>query len=149
MAPYCTPDDLAGKLPRKRLVELVSDYPRAAWEDQDVQQALVEIIAQAQDQVDATVGLVGTVPVDPVTKQVKGLTVDLALCQALLRRPPMADGWADILKNAHATLRGIARGDIALQRDQQSAQEPPPMDRGISVETDAPRWNNGFWGKFR
>jgi phage gp36-like protein len=147
MAPYCTPEDLAGKATNKDLISCVSDDARAAWTDPAVQTALEDIIAQAQDQVDSAVGAVGTVPVDPVTAQVKSLTIDLAVCQVLLRRPPLPDGWADVLKAAQANLRGIAKGDIPLVGVQVDA--PPPVDKGVTVASSPPMWGHDFWDRFR
>jgi len=147
MAPYCTPDDLAGRVPKKDLVQLVSNDRSAVWEDASVQAELTKIIAQAQDKVDAAVGQVRPVPVDPATVQVKVLTLDLAVCLAFLRRPPMPEGMGALLQSAEATLRGIARGDIPVQTAVQD--ELPVVDKGATVVSDEPHWDGNFWGGFR
>lgn len=148
MPSYCTPEDMAGKIPKRELIQLVSPDRAAAWEDAAVQAELLRIIVQAQDKVDAALGAVVALPLAAVTAQVRTLTLDLACCYAYLRRPPLQEGWGAVLQSAEATLRGIARGDIPVQL---TASEPqaPPVDNRVVIETEPPRWDAGFWGGFR
>ncbi len=148
MPSYCTPEDMAGRIPKRELIQLVSIDTAATWESVSVQAELARIIGQAQDKVDAALGAVVGLPLAAVTAQVKTLTLDLACCYAYLRRPPLQEGWGAVLQSAEATLRGIARGDIPVQVPASEAQTPP-VDNRMIVESESPRWGSGFWGGFR
>lgn len=105
---YSTATDLKKLVSPEVLAQLADDGPGAAATADEV---IAEAIDQADREIDAYVGAVMPVPLDPVPLLVANLSPKIALYNLFRRRPHLEAGeWGDEYKRCVRLLERIARG---------------------------------------
>jgi phage gp36-like protein len=147
---YCTSDDLTRLLPESELLELADDDGVASLDDPGVQAVLAEAIDQADREIDAYVGMVKAVPLDPVPPLVANLSAKIAVHGLYIRRPGLSipDSIAEAYKQALQMLGRIAAGKLSLGQEKDGATEEPGTVQMATV-TGSPRFTSRTWSDFR
>lgn len=131
---YSTVPDLLKLLPESEALQLADDNLSGSLTDPAVAAVLSEAIEQADREIDAYVGAVRPVPLEPIPALVANISAKLAVHTLYLRRPGVdePEAWQRETARCLRLLESIATGKIAL------GAEP-----GGSVQPDggSPQWS--------
>jgi phage gp36-like protein len=147
---YCTSDDLTRLLPASELLDLADDTGAASLDDPGVQAVLAEAVDQADREIDAYVGMVKSVPLDPVPPLVANLSAKCAVHGLYIRRPGLSipDSIAEAYRQALQMLGRIAAGQLSLgQKEDGTTEEPGTVQ--MATTTGARRFTPSTWSDFR
>lgn len=130
--PYSTTADILKILPESEVLHLADDEDIGIVGASSVAAVLSEAIEQADREIDAHVGVVRAVPLDPVPALIANLSAKLAVHNLYLRRPGIVepDSWQRETSRCLRLLEAIATGRLAL------GAQPGPS-------TPAPSWSAG------
>lgn len=113
---YCTVDDLTRILPVTDLLQLASDSSTGTLADTAVLAVISEAIDQADREIDAYVGRVRQVPVEPVPALIANLSARMAIYNLFARRPGLEgyEAVRDRYARALDILRAVADGTMTI-----------------------------------
>jgi len=127
---YCAYADIKKILPEETLVQLTDDEGAGVAN----QTRISEAIAQADDEINAYLGMKYSLPLSPVPAIVKKLSVDMAVYNLYSRRmESIPETRAERYKNCLRLLEGIAAGKISIGE----ATEPAGEEDQVKVSTSA------------
>jgi len=107
---YCTQDDLLTLISREELAELTAESG-----DTPDSQVVAAAISRAEGEIDARAGTRYAVPLTPVTPQIKGVALDLALYHLYARRSLAPAVRRQKYEAALQFLQQVARGEAVLE----------------------------------
>lgn len=125
---YCTQDDILEQLDEDILIQLTDDDNAGVVDDNKVTRA----IADADEEIDAYLGVRYSLPFAATPNLVRKYSVDLAICNLYARRRGAPEDRADRCDQVRKDLDKIAQGKMALD-------VPDPAqdaDAGPRVTTD-------------
>lgn len=108
---YCTLADLIKKIPESALISLSNDIPGQTEVDAAI---IAEAIATADTEIDSYVGLVQSVPMDPIPPLLTDLSAKMAIWNLHLRKYFKSEIWQDTYKTCQRILLRIAEGKLEL-----------------------------------
>lgn len=123
---YATVDDLLKLLPESQALGLADDDLSGSLADPAVATVLAEAIEQADREIDAYVGAVRPVPLDPVPALVANISAKLAVHNLYLRRQGLdePDVWQRETARCLRLLEQVATGKIALGAETGTTAQP-------------------------
>lgn len=133
---YCATADLEKLMSAESLRQLADDGPDGpAYEA-----VLAEAIEQADREIDAYIGVVQEVPLDPVPPLVANLSAKIAVYNLYRRRDHLDGGaWADEYKRAMALLSKIASGGLSLGKSGEAGSGPAePLEPNTMIVNTPP-----------
>lgn len=113
---YCTIDDLTRILAEAELLQLADDTGSSALTDVAVVAVISEAIDQADREIDAYVGVIRAVPLDPAPSLIVNLSARMAIYNLFTRRPGL-DGYEtarERYEQATNILRAVAAGKMSI-----------------------------------
>ena len=118
---YSNLEDLTALLPEATLIKLSNDQRQAEVVDLvNIDQA----INQADREIDGFVGLVRTVPLNPVPQLIQTLSGQMAIFNLYRRRGQVPDMWQSQYSSAKRTLERIGQGSMSLGAEAGATAEP-------------------------
>lgn len=123
---YSTVRDLLRLLPEYEVLQLADDRNTGKIICRGVQAVLKEAIDQADREIDSYVGVVRSVPLDPVPALVTNISSKLAVHHLYLRRPGVdePEPWQRETARCMRLLEHIATGKLALGAEDGESAAP-------------------------
>ena len=133
---YCTTADMEKLMSAESLRQLADDGPDGpAYED-----VLAEAIEQADREIDAYIGVVQSVPLDPVPPLVANLSAKIAIYKLYSRRDHLDPGvWGKGYERALSLLQKIATGGLSLGSSGEDGSGPAePLEPNTMIVNTPP-----------
>lgn len=113
---YCTIDDLTRILAEAELLQLADDTGSGALTDVAVVSVISEAIDQADREIDAYVGVIRAVPLDPVPSLIVDVSARMAIYNLFTRRPGLGgyEAARERYEQASNILRAVASGKMSI-----------------------------------
>jgi phage gp36-like protein len=124
---YCTENDLLTLISREELAELTAESG-----DTPDSQVVAAAISRAEGEIDALAGKRYAVPLSPVTAQIKGVAMDLALYHLYARRNLAPPVRRQKYEAALQFLQQVARGEAVLEGVSGSVPEGEQVESTFS-----------------
>ncbi len=136
---YCAVADLEKLVAPGQLRQLADDGPGAPAPEE----VMAEAIDQADREIDAYLGTVREVPLDPVPPLVANLSAKIAVYNLHRRRTHLDLGeWAEEYKRALRLLERIAAGDVSLGPPEEGGTSQPAGGGQAVVVTGEPMFTD-------
>jgi phage gp36-like protein len=121
--PYCTQSDIEKRIPEQTLIELTDD----AGADQVDTDAIDAAISDADEEIDAHIGLRHTLPLTTVPTIVGRWSTILAVCHLFARRDhlDLPKQWEQQQAAVRRQLEAVAKGTLSLGADDPDGTPSP------------------------
>lgn len=145
---YSTVEALLRLLPEAEILQLADDDRIGVLADPAVTAVLAEMIDQADREIDAYVGVVESVPMDPPPALLVNISTKLAVHNLYLRRAGIdePETWQRETSRCMRMLEMISTGKIALGAQDGAVVDPDTSE--ILVSTSTRIFDQKKWGLF-